>query len=354
MASNLKFELRSYIKIRTLLGIVPKEILIDLEIVYRGASLSYTTVKEWAKRFREGRESLEDEERIGRPRTAVTSSNTSEIRWRVEEDPHITVEELAMGVGISTGAVHSILVDELKVSKICSRWIPHSLTKDQKARRVTCARKMLSEYKDSDPRRLAEIVTGDETWIRYDEPLSKERNKVWVVKGEAPPLNPRPDFRDQKVLYSIFFDAHGPVAQIIVPKGKTITGDFYVNNCLSEVEKHYWERRPKSGLRGMRLLHDNARPHKAKLVKSELDRMRVVELDHPPYSPDLAPCDFWLFAKLKKDLAGRHFDSRIDLGNAIWRSLKDIPPEDYKNVFFRWLDRLQRVITVNGEYFEKT
>ena len=132
MASNLKFEQRSYIKIRTLLGIAPKEILIDLEIVYRGASLSYTTVKEWAKRFREGRESLEDEERIGRPRTAVTSSNTSEIRWRVEEDPHITVEELAMGVGISTGAVHSILVYELKVSKICSRWIPHSLTKDQR------------------------------------------------------------------------------------------------------------------------------------------------------------------------------------------------------------------------------
>ena len=45
--------------------------------------------EEWAKRFREGRESLEDEERIGRPRSAVTSSNTSEIRWRVEEDPHI-------------------------------------------------------------------------------------------------------------------------------------------------------------------------------------------------------------------------------------------------------------------------
>ena len=150
--------------------------------------------------------------------------------------------------------------------------------------------KMLSEYKDSDPRRLAEIVTGDETWIRYDEPLSKERNKVWVVKGEAPPLNPSPDFRDQKVLYSIFFDAHGPVAQIIVPKGKTITGDFYVNSCLSEVEKHYWERRPKSGLRGMRLLHDNARPHKAKLVKSELDRMRVVELDHPPTRFFLAFC----------------------------------------------------------------
>ncbi|KAI6649945.1 Transposase [Oopsacas minuta] len=127
---------------------------------------------------------MEDEERIGRPRSAVISSNTSEIRWRVEEDPHIAVEELAMS-------------------------IPHSLTKDQKDRRVTCARKMLSEYKYSDPRMLVEIITGDETWTRYDEPLSKERIKIWVVKGEASPLNLRSDFKDQKVLYSIFFDAHG-------------------------------------------------------------------------------------------------------------------------------------------------
>ena len=59
--------------------------------------------------------------------------------------------------------------------------------------------------------------------------------------------------------------------------------------------------------------------------------MRVIELDHPAYPPDLAPFDFWLFAKLKKDLAGKHFQSRIDLENAVWRSLKAIPPEDYKN-----------------------
>ena len=347
MTSNLKLEQRAYIKIRTLLGIGPKDIIIDLEIVYGDASLSYSTVKEWAKRFREGQESIDDDYRNGRPKSAVTSGNTLEIGWMVEEDPHITVDELAMHVGISTGAAHAILIDELNVTKVCSRWIPHSLTKAQKDRRVMCARKLLSEYQDADPRRLSEIITGDETWIRYNEPQSKEINKVWVLKGERPPVNQlsrfhlqksrfhlqNPDFRDQKVLYSIFFDAHGPVAQIIIPKGSTITGDFYVNSCLSEVEKHEWERRPKSGTRGLRLLHDNARPHKTKLVKEELDRMRVIELDHPAYSPDLAPCDFWLFAKLKKYLAGKHFQSRIDLGNAVWRSLKAIPPEDYKMYF---------------------
>lgn len=256
----------------------------DLEIVYGDASLSYSTVKEWAKRFRDGQESIEVGYRSGRPKSAVTIGKTLKIGWMVEDDPHITVDEIAIHEGISTGAAHAILIDELKVRRVCSRWIPHSLTKAQKDNRVKCARKLLSDYQDADPRRLSEIITGDKTWIRYHEPQSKERNKVWVVKGERPPVNPRPDFKKQKVLYSIFFDVHGPVSQIIPPKGSTITGDFYVNSCSSEVEKHNWERRPKSGTRGLRL--------ETKLVKAELDRMRVTEFDHPAYSPDLAPSDF--------------------------------------------------------------
>ena len=209
-------------------------------------------MKDWAKRFREGQESLEDGFRSGMPKSAVTSGNILEIEWMVEDDSHVTVEEIAMNVGISTGAAHTILVDEIGVSKICSRWIPHCLSSAQKDNRVKCAKSLLAEYEHADPRRISEIITGDESWIRYDEPLSKEKNTVWVLKGDKPPLNPRPNFRDQKVLYSIFFDAHGPVAQIIVPKGRTINGDFYANNCLSEIEKHYWKQRPKSGPRGLK------------------------------------------------------------------------------------------------------
>ncbi|KAI6651199.1 hypothetical protein LOD99_5550 [Oopsacas minuta] len=118
MASNLEFERRSYIKIRTLLGIGREDILIDLEFLYGDVSLPYTTVNEWAKRFCEGLGLVEDEERIWRPRSFATNSNTSEICWKVEENPHITVEELAMSVGISTGAVHSILIDELRLGNL--------------------------------------------------------------------------------------------------------------------------------------------------------------------------------------------------------------------------------------------
>ena len=50
------------------------------------------------------------------------------------------------------------------------------------------------------------------------------------------------------------------------------------------------------------LHHDNAAPHKAGIATEYL-------LPHPPYSPDLAPCDFYLFPKIKQELSGRSFDS---------------------------------------------
>ena len=171
---------------------------------------------------------------------------------------------------------------------------------------------MPSEFDGADSRRLFEIVTGYKTWVRYCEP--KESNKVWLPKGANRPMVPRHDFRPPKVMYCIFFDSHGPVCQICVPKNQTITGSFYINQCISEVEKHNNNQRPKTGTRGLRLSHDNARPHKTRIVKEKLDCMKAVELNHPSYLPDLELCDFWLFPKIKNTNQGRNsiVEPRLD------------------------------------------
>ena len=65
------------------------------------------------------------------------------------------------------------------------------------------------------------------------------------------------------------------------------------------------------------LHHDNASSHKSRIVTRYLKQERVRLLPHPPYSPDLAPCDFFLFLKIKKELAGRHFDRVENLARAI-------------------------------------
>ena len=153
MNSDFKFEQGAYIKIRTLLGFAPKDVLADLEIVYKYSRLSYSTVKDWAKRFRGGQEPLEDGFRSGRPESAVTSGNIFELRGCWKTIPHVMVEEIAVHVGISTGASHSIPVDEIGVSKICSRWIPHSLSSSQKDNRVKCAKSLLAEYEHVYPKK---------------------------------------------------------------------------------------------------------------------------------------------------------------------------------------------------------
>ena len=65
------------------------------------------------------------------------------------------------------------------------------------------------------------------------------------------------------------------------------------------------EHGPSKGWSGVHLLHDNASSLKCEVVKSFLASEKVEVFNHPPYSPDLSPCDFFLFPRLKKMLSGK-------------------------------------------------
>ena len=113
------------------------------------------------------------------------------------------------------------------------------------------------------------------------------------------------------------------------------------------MEEHYSSRRPSRGAKGIRLLHDNARPYKAKVVSDMIASIGMIELPYPLYSPDLSPCDFWLFSYVKKQLAGKVFDTRLALGLSI-------PQEEFKKTFTKWIERLKLCVLHKGEYFEHT
>lgn len=116
-----KFEYRAYIKIRVLLGIAPVDIWKELNIAYPGQAPKYDCVAKWAKLFKEGRESLEDDPRSGRPRTAHTAENIELIRQLIEEDPHVTYDIIQAHSGLSRDTIQAILHDSLKLRKITSR-----------------------------------------------------------------------------------------------------------------------------------------------------------------------------------------------------------------------------------------
>ena len=170
------------------------------------------------------------------------------------------------------------------MKRISARWIPHLVTKEQK----------LARFPKYNNRSFANIITGDDTWVHFYEPKRKIQNKIWATKGSQRPCIAKRTMSIKKVMYVIFFTNQGPAIQIAVPKGKSVNARFYKGNVLHKLKKYFLSRRPAAGLRGVRLLHDNVSSHKAAIVREYLKQDKVVELPHPPYLPDLAPCDSWL------------------------------------------------------------
>ena len=345
-------QIRAYIKNRCFLGIGPKEIFHEICSIYGPCELSYASVTRWCKKFASGITSLQDAPCGHRKKTATGPQMVEKVREIVSADARFTVREIARKVGISIGAVHSILRKHLKMNKITARWIPHLLTEEQKRLRVKTAKSLLKMYPKYNNRLFANIVTGDETWVHFYEPKRKHENKIWATKHMKRPCIAKRTMSVRKVMYAIFFTNQGPAIQIAVPKGKSVNSKFYRGVVLKKLKKYFKRRRPATGLSGVRLLHDNASSHKAAIVRDFLRQEKVVELPHPPYSPDLAPCDYFLFPRLKKYLTGRKYKTRKDLGSAIFQCLKGIPRNDYENAFKNWIKRLKMCIAHGGEYFE--
>jgi len=87
-------------------------------------------------------------------------------------------------------------------------------------------------------------------------------------------------------------------------------------------------------------------------VREILATKQITVLEHPAYSPDLAPSDFFLFPNIKETLKGRHFDDIDNIRSNTMAALKAIPQNQFQNCFEGWTWRWHWCITSQGEYFE--
>ena len=183
------------------------------------SAMSKTRVYEWYKRFQDGREDVEDDERPGRPSTTTTDENVKKMKQMVMNDRRITIREVADDVGISIGLCHVIFSNVLGMKRVAAKFVPKLLNFEQKQRRMEVAQESL-----------------------------------------------------------------------------TIT--------------------------------------------------------QPPYSPDMASCDFFLFPKIKRTLKGRRFTAIDDIKRASLKELKAILKIEFEKCFEDWKKRWRKCIISNGGYFE--
>ena len=85
-------EQRVYCKIRAQLGFPPTEIHADLQKVYGNGALKYATVCKWVHRFNDGRESIENDPRVGRPVSVLAEKNVATVKTLIEEDARYTMQ----------------------------------------------------------------------------------------------------------------------------------------------------------------------------------------------------------------------------------------------------------------------
>jgi len=238
-----------------------------LDDVYGESSPSMATVKNWFNEFQRGRTSVFDEPRPGAPKTATAEDNVTKINDLVLADRRLKIREIDETVGMSKDRVSHILHEILGMRKLSARWVPRLLTPQNKRNRETTSEQCLTLFKRNTKEFLRRFVTVDETWIHWYTPETKEQLKQWTSPGEPAQKKAKAG----KIMATVFWDSQGVIYDYL-EKAKMVTGLYYAE------------------LLGQFAL--------AKLVELGYELLL-----YPPYSLDLAPCDFSLFPNLKKSLA---------------------------------------------------
>ena len=92
------------------------------------------------------------------------------------------------------------------------------------------------------------------------------------------------------------------------------------------------------------LHHNNASCHTAVSINEFLAEKSIPVVPQPPYSPDLSPCDFFLFPRLKNHLKGRHFGTLDNTQKSVTNKLKGIPAEAFQNCYEQWQQCLHHCV----------
>jgi len=334
---------------RVKLGFNATSIHADFTTVLGDEAPSFPTVARWVARFKAGREDLEDDERVGRPITATTEANIELVRVVIKEIPFSIYDDIKAETSLSHFTINHIIHDCLKMRKITSRWVPHFLNAENRAKRVRVCHEWLDKIKNGSWR-LSDIVTGDESSFYWLQIGHKQTNSSWVGEGESPRTVVRRDRYEPKTMVSIIFRRSGIDQITYWDKGDTVTSESYIKDCLKPLVRTLGEQRSKSGCHGLKFHQDNAIPHVASTVITFLKDHEFIIMDHPPYSPDLAPSDFWLFDYIKTRLSDH--TSEKSLISEITKICNAIPKKELETTYDKWVERMELCIKFKGDYFE--
>ncbi|XP_063533696.1 histone-lysine N-methyltransferase SETMAR-like [Cydia strobilella] len=242
-------------------------------------------------------DSVEDLGHDGRPVEVLTPENINSVQEKVLSDRRLKIREIAARLGLSKSTVHRIIHDHLHMSK------------------------------------------------------SKRESMEWRFKNEKPPITEKVHQSTKKLMCTIFWDCHGILMVDFKERNTVINGAYYAS--LIHKLRAIKEKRRGKLAKGVLLLHDNAPVHTAFVAKAAVRECGFTEVDHPPYSPDMAPSDYFLFPNLKRDLRGKKFFNDEELEAAVLGHFEDKTSRYFYKGIQMLIQRCQKCVDIKGDYIEK-
>jgi len=256
-------------------------------------------------------EHVDKDEHSGPPSTSTPPESIAKVREAILADHRQTIHDVCEIVGLSYGTTQRILADNLNMRCISARFVPRLLSDNQKALCVSVCRELKQQARDN-PNFISNIVTGDETWVYGYDPATKQSSQ-WKLPNSPQPKKACQVCSNVKSILIIFFNIQGTVYKEFVPPGQIVNGNFHCE-VLKRLREGIWRKRPDKWKKNNWFLHqDNAPAHTSFAVRQFLTSKNITVIPHPPYSPDLAPCEFFLFPNMKLQLKGRHFDTTEEI-----------------------------------------
>ncbi|MGL5636946.1 MAG: hypothetical protein ACRDD0_08680 [Bacteroidales bacterium] len=306
-----------------------------------GPILTLDKCHRWFKKFKSGDRGLNNAPKSGRP----SKLDDDILKSAVEADPRKTIKELSAELGCPWTTVK----DHLKrIGKKHRQglWVPHELSQTAIEQRMTICSSLLSRHETGSF--LRRIITSDEKWVLYNNP---KRKNQWLSSNQVPLPTPKPSLTLKKVLLCVWWDMMGIIHYELLKPGETVTAEVYCGQ-LARMKKELQKKRSVLVNNQRRILqHDNARPHSAKMTLEKIKELDLEVLQHPPYSPDIAPSDYHLFRSLEHSIRNKNFETLEGVKKHLESFFNDKPVDFFR----RGIEKLPvlwgKVIENNGNYF---
>jgi len=211
--SDKYLEQRINIKFCVKIGKSASETLALLTVAYGEYAVKKLSVSDWHRRFKEGREDVQDDPRIGQPKTQRTDANVNRVRTLVRSDRRLGVRVIAEELDMNRETVRQIVNDDLGTRKISAKMVPRILTHGQKRRRL---------HISSDLLRNAEMFDRIITRKQNDRACSG-KHRIHLGRKKA-----RMSRSQVKTMHVSFFDHKGIVHYELIAQGQTVNQQCYL------------------------------------------------------------------------------------------------------------------------------